>query len=327
MIDTATLRHFGLAKRGHYRSRLHDAFEHEIAAAVEDNALTAIIGPFGSGKTTLATGALRRATSATRALNIVHVQDPNRERQTIATVMNAAIYDLSTDNPRRDAEARARQFGRIIGERVVRQRQRVVIVIENAHRLHPQTLMALKDAREIKFADYEGPLFGVLLIGQGRLGEMLDRQPEIGHRTTRVEMTEDAGWMSALERTSYVEAVYPGVCDPATAARLASVHTTPLALDAALGDAMREARRAGYTRDDGRAVVDERTVQLSIQELAATVDVSAAELARLAGVPKSTAHDALKRGDDHPASPALREALGKISASSAQSTPTMSKVA
>ena len=310
MIDRSTLRHFGLQTRGHYRSALNEQMEGEIADAINDRALGAVIGPFGTGKSTLVDGALRQAQDAGRTLNVVRVQDPNRENQKISHVMNAAIYDLSVDNPRRDAEARARQFIRIVGERVVRQRERVVIVVENAHRLHPRTLMAIKDSREMGFADASGPLFSVLLVGQGRLGEMLERQPEIGHRTTRIELTEEAGWMTRAERMAYVETVYPGVVEAATAERLASVHTTPLALDSAVGAAMRQARLAGYD------CVDERTVLLPIEQLVATVDASYGEIGAAAGVPKSTVGDVVKRGDSHPSAEAVRAAAQQMLAGS-----------
>lgn len=305
-LSRSTLRHFNLAQRGHYRSRSHEVLESEIQGAVDDRALCAVVGAFGSGKSTLVSGALRQAKDAGRPLNVVRVQDPNRENQKISHVMNAAIYDLSIDNPRRDAEARARQFIRIVGERVVRQRERVVIVVENAHRLHPRTLMAIKDSREMGFADTDGPLFSVLLVGQGRLREMLERQPEIGHRTTRVELTEEAGWMTHAERGAYIEAVYPGVVEPATVERLASTHTTPLALDAAVSQAMRDAQRAGFDR------VDERTVSLALQDLVDVVDASYAEIARVAGMPKSTVHNVIKAGDADTRSPAVRAAIAKI---------------
>lgn len=108
-LPASVLRHFGLRQRGLYRSRIHEMLEGEIRDAIDGNALCAIVGAFGSGKSTLVSGALRQAADAGRPLNIVRVQDPNRENQKISHVMNAAIYDLSMDNPRRDAEARARQ--------------------------------------------------------------------------------------------------------------------------------------------------------------------------------------------------------------------------
>lgn len=321
MIDRATLRHFGLPQRGHYRSRLHEALEHELVTAIDDRALVAVCGEFGAGKTTLVDGALRLAAGrGTRPLQVVRVQDPHRERQKVSHVMNAAIYDLSTENPRRDAEARARQFARVVGERVVRQGQRVVIVVENAHRLHPHTLMALKDAREIGFAAEPGPLYSIVLVGQGRLREMLERQPEIGHRTTIVEMTEEAGWMTQAEREHYLEAVYARAIEPATRQRLAVLYSSPLALDAAVARAMRDARRAGYCDAAGSPVVDERVVPLPLEQLVHVMDgISYAEIGREAGLPKSTVADAIRRGDSHHASPAVREAIERLRARAATS--------
>lgn len=310
MLDRATLKHFGIQQRGWFRSQLHQVYEAEIAAAVDDNQLLAVVGPYGAGKSELVKGALRQLGRSTSALDVVWVEDPNRENQKISHVMNAAIYDLAAagENPRRDAEARARQFARVVGERVVRQRRKVVIIIENAHRLHPMTLMAIKDSREsARFADHVGSLFSVILIGQGRLLEMLKKQPEIYYRSTVVELTEEAGWMTFEERVRYLEAVYADALTDATRRRLAERSLTPLALDAAVEKAMRAARRAGFE------VVDERTIRLSLDELKDLTGVSLQDIARESGIPKATVGDVLKRGEDaHHASPAVREALERI---------------
>jgi type II secretory pathway predicted ATPase ExeA len=312
-IDRATLTHFGLSARGHHRSRITEMLETEIASAVNDRALCAVIGEFGTGKSTIVDAALRQAHAASSAVQIVRVQDPNRENQKISHVMNAAIYDLSVENPRRDAEARARQFIRVVGERVVRRRESVVIVIENAHRLHPRTLMAIKDAREMGFADQSGPLYSVLLVGQGRLREMLQRQPEIGHRTTRVELSEESGWMTRAERSAYLDAVYPGVYEAATRDRIAASHTTPLALDAVTAEAMRDARHAGLH------IVDDQTVRLPIEQLVKTVDASYEAIgkfsAKLPGgrdIPKQTVMDVIKQGDNHADAERIRQAVDAL---------------
>lgn len=309
MLDTRTLKHFGLQQRGWFRSQLHDVYEEEIATAVAENHLLAVVGEFGAGKSQLVEGALRRISRRTADLDIVWVTDPNRERQTISTIMNAAIYDLaaSGENPRRDSEARARQFARIVGERVIRQKRRVTIIIENAHRLHSATLMAIKDSREsARFADHVGALFSVILVGQGRLKEIIEKQPEIHYRSTILDLTEEAGWMVYQERVRYLDSVYNGAIAADTQHRLAELYHTPLALDHAVEDAMRQARAAGFD------MVDDRVITLSMQELRDLLQPNLSDVARISGVPKSTVYDALNRGDDHPSAPAVRQALEQI---------------
>jgi type II secretory pathway predicted ATPase ExeA len=307
-IDSKTLRHFGVERKGRFASDVTEMYVSEITDAVRDNQAIAVVGSFGQGKTELVRTATRRL-SARESLAVVEVMDPNRERQTIATIMNAVIYELSAENPRRDAEARARQFIKLVGQRVVSEGKRVAIVVENAHRLHPMTLMAIKDLRERSFAGV-APLFSILLVAQPPLLQRLEKVREVLLRTNVVELTADAGWMTLPERERYLEAVY-GEALPETLRRtVAAAHTSPLALDACVEDAMRRARRMGYD------ALDERTIEPPIQMLIAQAlqhtGLSQNKLADAVGLGRATMTDIKTRGDEHSCAAELREKLRRL---------------
>lgn len=316
-IDSHTLAQFGVKKKGRYASDVTEMYAAEISDAVTDNQAIAVIGSFGAGKTEMVRTVTRRL-SQTSSLDVVEVMDPNRERQTIATIMNAVIYELSAENPRRDAEARARQFIKLVGQRVVAEGRRVAIVVENAHRLHPMTLMAIKDLRERSFAGVS-PLFSIILVAQPPLLQRLEKVREVLLRTNVVELTADAGWMTETERERYLEAVYGEALTPAIRSTVAAACTSPLALDAYVEDAMRSARRMGYD------VIDERTIATPIVRLLddamERTGLSQNKLADAVGLGRSTLTNVRKQGDDHSLAAELRARLLDLS----HQSPTLSR--
>lgn len=313
MLSLSTLRHFGLTRKGTFNSDITEMYAAEIRAAIEANQMVAVAAPFGQGKTELVRTVLRTLAASGTPLDIVEVHDPLRERQTVAVVMNAVIFELGDSNPRRDAEARARQFVRLVGQRVVSEKRRVCIVIENAHRLHPNTLMAIKDIRERAFAGVS-PLFSVVLVGQPPLVDRLERYHEVLYRTTVVQLDPAAGWMSTEERVGYLDAVYGDALTPGARARIALLAQGPLALDFTVEEAMRRARRMGYDR------LDDRTVMPSVHELYEASQLTQGQAEKLTGIPKSTISDILRQGDAHSRAAELRDRLAALATSGDGST-------
>jgi len=129
-----------------------------LTMAVESRAMVSIIGERGIGKTEAINTALDRI-----GVKRVNVERAQRERLTIADIETAIILDLSDESPKRSGETRSRQLRRIVGE--ASRKQRVVVCIEEAQRLHSSTLRSLKTLREIEWMG-ERELFTVVLIGQ-----------------------------------------------------------------------------------------------------------------------------------------------------------------
>jgi type II secretory pathway predicted ATPase ExeA len=126
--------------------------------AVESRAMVSIVGERGMGKTRAVRAALDKI-----GCKIVLVEKSQKERLTISDIEQAIILDLSDEPPKRGGEVRARQLRRIVGE--ASRKQKIVVVIEEAHRLHGQTLRSLKTLREIQWMG-NTELFTVVLIGQ-----------------------------------------------------------------------------------------------------------------------------------------------------------------
>lgn len=131
-----------------------------LAMAVESRAMVSIVGPRGIGKSEAIKQALKKL-GATVSL----VEKLDKENLTIADIRTALILDLSNEQIKRGGEVSSRQLRRIIGEAATTKRQKIVVVIEEAQRLHPNTLRSLKSLREIEFAG-ESELFTIVLVAQ-----------------------------------------------------------------------------------------------------------------------------------------------------------------
>ena len=125
---------------------------------IKENEFVTIVGKRGSGKSWMVKKALREL----KARQVV-VRSSDKLRLLISDIERAMILDLSEETPKRGGEIRARQLRRILGE--ASQKEKIVLVIEESHRLHPMTLKALKTLRELDWRG-ETELFAVVLIGQ-----------------------------------------------------------------------------------------------------------------------------------------------------------------
>jgi type II secretory pathway predicted ATPase ExeA len=129
-----------------------------LSLAIQSRAMISIIGDRGMGKTKAIAAGLRSFKA-----RMVIVRSADKNKLLISHIEKAMILELSDENPKADREIRARQLRRILGE--VSVKQEVVLVIEEGHRLHGNTLRSLKTLREM---DWMGKteLFTVILAGQ-----------------------------------------------------------------------------------------------------------------------------------------------------------------
>ena len=177
-----------------------------VRAATRGKAFVSILGRCGSGKTRSVWRALGAETA--------HVVEPcrlDRERLHMGDIQAALVRELSDETPRQSGEARSHQVRRVLG--TASRERSVVLVIDDAHLLHHQTLRGLKRLREMSWMG-EAPLLGVVLMGQRDRTDGLDE----------VRLRSDRFWLGGLrpvEARQAIDAVLGGLIEPDAAQRLA----------------------------------------------------------------------------------------------------------
>lgn len=256
-VDKRILRHFGLERMGWFESTACKNFVEDIMDAFLHNKMLALSGPVGTMKTSL----FERASINQGAIcRFIYVTNLNKEKITIASIMNALIYGLSDENPRRDLEARTIQLKRILGETVVNDKRTVVLVIEEAHRLPPSIFRAIKELREMTYKGSSN-LFSVVLIGHPNLVTNIESRKEAYWRCTIVEMNEASGWMTFKERRTYIQQVFGKAIADQAADTIATICKVPLQIVDYVEKKMIEARKMG------KKIVDSDVVRPTVREL------------------------------------------------------------
>lgn len=146
-------------------------------AAVGQQAMVRVTGPRGAGKSMAVNQAL--AGSGAQAVAPLRL---TREKLHLGDIEQAIIRDLSTETPRRTAEARSHQVRAVLGE--ASRAAPVVLVVDDSHLLHHQTLRGLKRLRELAWLG-RAPLLGVLLVGQQDRAAAI---PEVALRSDAVAL-------------------------------------------------------------------------------------------------------------------------------------------
>ena len=150
-----------------------------VPMAVNAHAILSIVGERGAGKTKTVLDSLQEM----KVCQVI-VRSTDKQRLLIGDVEQAIILDLSDEKPKRGREIRARQLRRILGEASMR--CEIVVVLEEAHRLHGMTLRGLKGIREMSWMG-SIELFTIILLSQsdpmGRVG-----MDEVRLRTDTVQM-------------------------------------------------------------------------------------------------------------------------------------------
>lgn len=203
-LTTAILKQFGLNRTPFplefdSEKEVYQDTSRPLVGMIVDTArhggLLALIGDSGAGKTTLLNCAIERITSEQPQIRIVQVQGLLEEQTTNNKPLNAKaittaiIYSCSTETPRMDVEARARQLRRIL-ETIAKNKGEVLVIIDEAHLLHRQTIKALKRFWELQLGFKR--LLRIVLVGQPELKAKLDEitNPDLREFIRRVEMFE-----------------------------------------------------------------------------------------------------------------------------------------
>lgn len=140
-----------------------------INAAVKQNGFVAVTGQPGMGKSFIKEMALGALHETKGRYEVIDFPAMAKNREITGAIMSTMIRGLSAERPRGDIIARTTQLTRILLD--VSRTRRIILAIDEAHDLHPDTLYGLKKMHEL---GREGTsLFTILLFGQPKLLSMI----------------------------------------------------------------------------------------------------------------------------------------------------------
>jgi type II secretory pathway predicted ATPase ExeA len=268
---------------GNYYSKACESFCDDIEDGFLNKKMVVLAGPVGTMKSSLFELCANNQESI---CEFIYVSNLFKERVNIASIMNAIIYSLSDESPKRDLEARTMQLRRVLGETVVNNKKTVVVVIEEAHRLHNSIFRAIKELREMTYKGSKN-LFSVVLIGHPSLITNVETRKEALWRSTIIEMNERNGWMTFGERVNYIKEVFGKSITPEAGKTIAIICKVPLQIVDYVEKKMTEARKAG------KSVIDEDVVKPTIGEQMQAYNLSVRMVAQEANLGVATVHSTL----------------------------------
>lgn len=186
---TEVMRYYRLARppidAPFFETEHHTQISRDIRAAITGGRLIAVTAVIGSGKTILS----RRVRADLESEGKVIVSrslSVDKAKITLPLLLAALFYDLSPDRNIAISNNNERRE-RDLQDLVRRTKKPVALFIDDAHELHPKTLIALK--RLLELVTEGGGQLSIVLMGHPRLKNDLRRpkMEEIGDRTTVFE--------------------------------------------------------------------------------------------------------------------------------------------
>lgn len=232
---TEVMRHYSLAREpidvGFFETEHHAQVLRDIRAAILSGRLIALTAVIGSGKTVL-WRRLRADLEQEGRVIVSRSLSVEKTKITVPLLVAALFYDLTPEKTV-TISTRSERRERDLQDLFRRTKKPVALFIDDAHELHPKTLIALKRLMEL-VTDGGGQL-SIVLIGHPRLKNDLRRpkMEEIGDRTTVFEFgglrDRQRDYIDWVLRTSLDESVTPDdVITDEAATRLAAKLKTPL---------------------------------------------------------------------------------------------------
>jgi len=307
-LDRRTLMHFGLQKTGVFYSHKTRQVLDDLQYAVEDKKFILLNGMTGMGKTTL----LRQLKDRLfRKVQFIHARTVADNKITMASLLEAIITDLGGTR-RMSMEARTRQALRMLGNRVVNQKQPVCLVIDNTpERIHPRTFNSLKLLREEDYAGH-APLFSVLMLCWPDYLEKIKTRKDLDQRSYKIHLDEAHGWFTFDERMDYLEKVFQHALTPFARERVAQLFECPEDMNYYVSNLMYKGMKGGYK------VIDEAIIQPRLMEIYQALkrrfpnEMSYQIIASKARVSKGTVASVLQDEPDTPSTPKVKEALDEL---------------
>lgn len=189
--------HFGLTrpfhKVGNFDTDHQRALVREVCSIVQTGRLVVVAGLVGSGKTHLLTRIEEELAKSSRVA-VAKSLAVDKSRTSLPSLIEAMFYDLTmVDRAQIKIPKQPERRERDLRDLMRKQKQPVVLIVDEAHDLHHKTLTGFK--RLMEMASGAGVVLSVLLIGHPKLRNDLRRpqMEEIGYRTTTFEFEGVAG--------------------------------------------------------------------------------------------------------------------------------------
>ncbi len=239
-----------------------------------DQAMVSILGPRGNGKTR----AVRQALESCAQCQLVEVLRLDKKKVQISDIEAALADNLAPKgfNLGRTGETRTRRLRQVLGEAA--KHGPIVLMVDDAHELHPNTIRATKRLRELVWGG-RTPLLGVVLIGQRDMLQGIDE----------VQLRADTLWMEGLTGAEALTALKHTVAqafEPAALEALATSGANWLDLIANADKALAHAHAQGHAKVTLTDAV--QSIGQGLKGLAETINVSQADIARAIGSSEST---------------------------------------
>lgn len=187
MLNMNVMRHFGLTRnpfandvqseKDIFISADHSFVKEAMLDAARNGNMIAVYGEVGSGKSTIRKAVMKELKA--EGIGIIFPEIIDKSRISPASLLDAIIYDISEEKPKRSMEAKSRQAVRLMRNRVS-SGYKQALFIEEAHLLGLPAFKALKQLFEME-QDFER-LVGIILIGQTELKSLLDEGKHREHR-------------------------------------------------------------------------------------------------------------------------------------------------
>src|SRR5271168_3019540 len=186
---TEVMRFYGLTRppidAGFFETDHHTQVSRDIRAAIVGGRLIALTAVIGSGKTILSQR-LRSDLEREGRVIVSRSLSVEKAKITVPLLISALFYDLTPDKTV-TISSQSERRERDLQELFKRAKKPVALFVDDAHDLHPKTLVALKRLTEVVVEG--GGQLSLVLLGHPKLKNDLRRpqMEEIGDRTTVFE--------------------------------------------------------------------------------------------------------------------------------------------
>jgi len=200
MLNPRTLKHFKLfrdpfvndirEKKDIYLSQEHVFLREMLLDAARYQGFVAAYGGVGCGKSTIRKLVIQ--TLMTEGVQVIYPVIIDKSRIYPGSLLDAIIFDISEEKPKRTLEQKTRQALNMLKCRT-QAGLRQALFIEESHMLVPTAFKAVKQLYELE--DGFKRMLGIILIGQNELMARMDetRHPELREVSRRVTLAEITG--------------------------------------------------------------------------------------------------------------------------------------
>ncbi len=157
----------------------------KIRNAVKNDTMLAVYATPGMGKTTINRITIGQLKESSRYV-VTEILAFNEYHNIIGSIIDRMIDDMAHEKPRYSLMARIEQFKRVLMD-TVKKGKKVVLVIDEAHRLSRDTLYGLKMIHEIGHSFGRENLFSIIFFGQPHFAQLI-RPRELNLRIDRHEV-------------------------------------------------------------------------------------------------------------------------------------------